>query len=211
MKIFALPLTVAPTEQYFSSLLIHEITHIIRTEEGHPSHNFLLLSSILNDYSLKHELSDKDTSMLREALQHVQDIYADDIGFLIFRDSLDRSVIEDFFTSWVKDYGPSENNQANLEGTNQIASTIASNAFALASLKRRGYNSSAETKIRKANSRFLKQAFPYTSFERVLDIYSKIVLHLTSLPHSDLSEEKFKNEIDVYFDKLSEARVLALS
>lgn len=180
-------------------LLIHELTHIVRTEEGHPSHNFQLLSNIVNRYSRRGDLDNDTTMMLRESLQHVQDIYADDIGFLVLRDSMDQKIIEEFFSNWVKDdydarrFGDRANN---------ITSTFASNAFALASLRRHGYDSNAETRIKKANSLFLKKAFQNASFERMIAIYSNVVDLLSSLPKSNMGEEQFSDLMQRYFDLL---------
>ena len=189
----------ALTSSMLKGLLIHELTHIVRTEEGHPSHNFQLLSAIVNRYSQSYDLDNDTTMMLRETLQHVQDIYADDIGFLIFRDFIDQKIIEEFFSNWVKD----EDDVSQFrDRANNITSIFTSNAFALASLWRRGYDSDAETRMKKANSLFIKKAFPETSFERMLTIYSNLVKLLSSLPKSNVEEEQFSDEMQRYFDLL---------
>ncbi len=179
-------------------LLIHELSHVILTDENHPAHQFDLLSAIVNKYSNLNNLDDRTAETLNESLTHVQDIYADDIGFTIFKDELSLDMLVDFFANWVSDGIP------DLYGRDRsgVLSTLASNAFGLASLKRRSLlNHNAELEIKRKNSKFLKAAFPNSSFERTTLLYGKLADFLATL--SKFTEEErgpFSKQMNQYFD-----------
>ncbi|MHB1907339.1 MAG: DUF5781 family protein [Nitrososphaerales archaeon] len=175
-------------------LLIHELCHVIRAEEKHPSHDYSLQDEIVNNYASENNLDDKTARLLMESMQQVQDIYADDIGFLVFKDTMDKKVIIDFFENWAS-------SSTDSKAPNQIIGVLIANAFSIASLKRRGYGIDAETSIRRKNSLFLKHSFEVTNVEQALKIFSRLVDFLTNLPRST-SSESFKTDMKRYFDLL---------
>ena len=147
-------------------LLIHELSHVIRAEEKHPSHDYSIQDQIVSNYVSENNLDDKTARLLMEALQQVQDIYADDIGFLVFKDTMDKKVIIDFFENWAS-------SSTDSKAPNQIIGVLIGNAFSIASLKRRGYGTDAETSIRRKNSLFLKHSLEIANVQQALEIFSR--------------------------------------
>lgn len=180
-------------------LLVHELSHVILTEEGHPSHNYQLLANVLNGYSRSNDLDDETTSALRDSLNHIQDIYADDIGVGTFR-KLETNLLQEFFENWAMEKAP----DGSKLGDAECISVFASNAFALASLRRRNLAGvKSESAIRRKNSVFLKSAFPRSSFERTTNLYFDLVDFLSSLrPLTKDDEERFATDVVFYFNSL---------
>ncbi len=188
-------------------LLIHELSHVILTDENHPSHQFDLLSAIVKNYSSLNNLDDRTANALSESLNHVQDIYADDIGFTIFKDELSLDMLIDFFANWVSEDIP------DLYGRDRsgVLSTLASNAFGLASLKRRNLlNQNTEVVIKRKNSTFLRVAFPNSSFEKTTSLYEELADFLAGLGnYTKEDQERFAEKMNRYFDLMLSARAFS--
>ncbi|MGB9659787.1 MAG: DUF5781 family protein [Nitrososphaerales archaeon] len=87
-------------------LLIHEMSHIYRTDTNHPSHDHGLIESVVQDVINKNWIiEDCQLNVIHQAVNHIQDLYADDIAFKVFNKSglLSAEQIIDFFFSWIKD------------------------------------------------------------------------------------------------------------
>lgn len=113
----------AVASDMLDGLLAHEMSHMLLTEAGHPSHDPALVASAWRDLPFPRAGRD----VFGEAYNHVQDIYADDIAFL--------TGIEDraygFFAGWVR-------GNAAMRGTAtwpNIGRSV-SNGFALGNLER---------------------------------------------------------------------------
>ncbi len=69
-------------------LLIHEMCHIYRTNQNHPSHNVKLLNSVGLHAIHKNKLTkDYQIGLVQQAVNHIQDLYADDLSFEVFEKS----------------------------------------------------------------------------------------------------------------------------
>ena len=140
-------------EAMLEPLLMHELSHIVLTRLGHPSHDDRLITAALHHYHGR--LSPWKISLLANAVNHVQNIYADDILFKA-SPSLDQRVTQDFFYHWVK--------SSSLKGDNlsddrwYAVDIMINNAFAIASLRRRQMlkPKAFETKICAKNNTLLK-------------------------------------------------------
>ena len=185
-------------------LLVHELCHVIRTEEKHPSHQDKLLFEIVKKYSTQNSLDEKTADALRESLTHVQDIYADDIGFPISRDALGIVTMEEFYENWVSETIP------DIYGRDESGAlaTLASNAFALGTLKRRNLlERSGELEIKRKNALFFKAAFRGSSLERASELCQRIATYLATLMEfTEKETELFTRETNRYFDLLLSAR-----
>jgi len=61
-------------------LLTHELSHIYRTITNHPSHSEPLIASLMRFFIDSQKLHrDYEQQVLHQAINHVQDLYADDI------------------------------------------------------------------------------------------------------------------------------------
>lgn len=86
-------------------LLVHEMGHIYQTEQKHPSHNFPLLERAI-DYALQGEkLSSFQDDVLHNIVNCIEDIYADDVSFEVFKKFPQKTFplekMNEFFLSWI--------------------------------------------------------------------------------------------------------------
>jgi hypothetical protein len=148
-------------------LLVHEMSHIYRTNTNHPSHNHELLNDVEKSVLKKRHLTkDYQIAVVQQAINHVQDLYADDVAFRAF--SLSGSFTLDeafnFFLSWISD------KPVDLRSVKSVWLNIGmllNNCFALSNMMRHGVpdvNGQAENKAQKflshTNSR-MKEGFAY--------------------------------------------------
>ena len=109
-------------------LIAHEMGHMLRTEAGHPSHDPDVYRTISQDVRIPQAAE----GAFSTAFNHVQDIYADDLAFLVFnRDGGDRAYR--FFAGWV-------DGNAEMRAKNrwQNVGLAVSNGFAIGNLVRHG-------------------------------------------------------------------------
>lgn len=107
-------------------LIAHEVGHMLRTEEGHASHN----PEVYRSMSLQVRIPREADAAFGQAFNHIQDIYADDLAFPVFAGSDGRSAYE-FFAGWV-------DNNSRMRGRDrwQNLGLAASNGFAIGNLLR---------------------------------------------------------------------------
>ncbi len=86
-------------------LLVHEMSHIYRMQTKHPSHNPAILDEAVENILGENRLLDYQQKSLHDLLNDIQDLYADDIAFSVFRGSRAPFLKDaaDFLQSWVKD------------------------------------------------------------------------------------------------------------
>ena len=99
-------------------LLIHEMCHIYRTESGHLSHNTQLLNRVGTRVISENKLDrDYQIRIIQQAVNHVQDLYADDLAFQVFRKggAFTPEQAHSFFLDWINDT-PLEKKAAKIGG-----------------------------------------------------------------------------------------------
>lgn len=107
-------------------LIAHEMGHMLLTEARHPSHDPELLRDVSRAVRMPRAAGDS----FAQAFNHVQDIYADDLAFLVFASNGDGRAYQ-FFSSWVHGNVAS---RANERWPN--VGLAASNGFAIGNLVR---------------------------------------------------------------------------
>lgn len=135
------------------NLLIHELSHIYRGQTGHPSHNPKLLTSITAWVMHGKVIMPYQEDILCSILNHIQDLYADDISFAIFVKNLPQRDLNEFFLSWI--YEPIK--ATTLEKKWENAERLLSAAFAQANLERHKVADTGDT-VQKAVAAFLKKS-----------------------------------------------------
>jgi len=107
-------------------LVAHELGHMLRTEEGHASHD----PDVYREIGREVRIPRAAGPAFGQAFNHIQDIYADDLAFPVFASS-DGGRAYEFFAGWVE-------NNATMRGTDpwQNVGLAASNGFALGNLVR---------------------------------------------------------------------------
>jgi len=109
-------------------LIAHEMGHMLRTESGHPSHSAEVFRALSREVRIPRAAE----GAFGQAFNHIQDIYADDLAFLVFATDGDDRAYE-FFSGWIE-------GNATMRGRNRWKNVglAATNGFALGNLLRHG-------------------------------------------------------------------------
>jgi hypothetical protein len=114
--------------EMLGGLILHELAHVYFTERGAHSHDGELLEGVLHGFKEHEGLRVKETELLIDAFNHLQNILVDDVVFAVM-DEKELETAKRFFAEWVSDR-PSGDPVLD-------AALMTRNAFAVASLKRR--------------------------------------------------------------------------
>lgn len=107
-------------------LVAHELGHMLRTEEDHASHSAEVYGLISREVRIPRGAEDA----FGNAFNHIQDVYADDLAFPVFRGA-EGGRAYNFFAGWV------ENNTSTLGADRwQNLGQAASTGFAIGNLVR---------------------------------------------------------------------------
>jgi hypothetical protein len=175
-------------------LLIHELSHVYRTETNHPSHNHTLLNQVAKQIQTRYKFSAKyQTKILQDIVNHIQDLYADDIAFQVFQKFPSPlstpNQMSDFFSSWIKTKPIQLKNKKEEKWIN--LSIMLNNAFAISNIDRH-HIEDVRDRAKNANKLFLCKLdhrlsvrFPY--FKRFM----------TNL-EGNVSENEFRTQLLEY-------------
>jgi hypothetical protein len=133
------------------NLLIHELSHVYRTVSGHPSHDYGLLTAITGWVMQGKIVFDYQEQIIHTIINHLQDLYADDISFSIFKKLAPNQNLNEFFLGWIHE--PSTSKDAHMKAW-ENAEALLSTAFAQANLQRH-HVEDIEGKVDKAVKAFL--------------------------------------------------------
>jgi hypothetical protein len=178
-------------------LLIHEMSHIYRINTNHPSHNHELLDRvghfIINRSHLTRAYQIK---IIQQAVNHIQDLYADDVAFRVFRQSglFPPDQAFNFLLDWINDK-PVDSRSAKAVWLN--IGIMLDNCFALSNMMRHSVtdiNNQAENKVQKflsqTNER-MKKEFPY---------FKDFMMNLKE----NITEKEFEKNLTDYLIKIIE-------
>lgn len=181
-------------------LLIHEMCHIYRTETKHPSHNSEILNDALRDVILQHDLREEyQPRILQRLINHVQDLYADDIAFQVFQKNQDTlfslDVMSDFFLSWIETSPVNSLDKVKDRWMN--AGTMLNNCFALSNMRRHGIPD-INDKAKKANKEFLDAVDAKLSAG--FDYFKNFMLSL----REDVTDSEFREQLRKFLRRFVE-------
>lgn len=170
--------------EMLGGFLIHELAHIYASEKGMPSHSVDIIDELVDEYKTREGLNERETTYLLDAFSHLQNIIVDDIVFEVMSER-EKKLAQKFFLSWITEK-PSGDPLVD-------ASSLIRNAFALASLKRRGLLGD-DSVIKVANEEFLSHMrssarASFTAIERFLENVK-----------ADSDVEEFKKVLRNYFE-----------
>lgn len=148
------------------NLLIHEMSHVYFMQVGHPSHDAELLSRITGWIMQNRVVMPYQEKALQAIINHLQDLYADDISFKIFKTA--QVNLSEFFMGWI--HKPVKVVTEEDRWTN--AEYLLSSAFAEANLERHTMEDKGG-KVEKAIQDFLskidkKQAKKFSFFKNFM-------------------------------------------
>ena len=120
-------------------LLAHEMSHVYRNITNHPSHNERIIAHLAGSFSNQHKLdADYQGEILHQVINHVQDLYADDISMKVLVNGesalFDSKRLEEFFIEWIKEE-PVKTSAAQRDRWVNGAMML-SNCFALSNMQR---------------------------------------------------------------------------
>jgi len=176
-------------------LLIHEMCHVYRTDANHPSHNGELLNSV--GYAIIHKnrlTKDYQIKAVQQAVNHIQDLYADDISFRVFEKSkvFTPEQAFEFFLDWINDKAITTKT---VKKKWLNVGIMLNNCFALSNLKRhniKDINNQAENKVQ----RFLSQV--NTSMQEEFAYFRNLMTNLKENP----TETEFRKDLNEYLTRI---------
>jgi hypothetical protein len=172
-------------------LLVHEMCHIYRTEMGHLSHNNQLLNRVGMHVIHENEL-DKDyqIKIIQQAVNHIQDLYADDLAFQVFTKggAFTPEQAHSFFLEWIND-APLEEKSGRDRWQN--VSTMLNNCFAISNLARHKIPD-IDNQAEDAVQRFLSKADG-----RMRSEFAYLRNFMTKLAE-DVTREQFEKDLIEY-------------
>lgn len=148
------------------NLLVHELSHVYRNQTGHPSHDYRILTNMAAWVTQGKILQPYQEKIIQAILNHLQDLYADDISFAVFKQSKNQTNLNEFFMTWIR---PASKAKDPEQKAWENAEALLSASFAQANLERHKVPDT-EKKLEKVVNDFLSEvpkpvAEKYTFFE----------------------------------------------
>jgi hypothetical protein len=170
--------------EMLGGLILHELAHIYHTEQGSPSHVSTVVDDVLRELVEKDGLNERESAALVEVFSHLQNIIVDDIVFASMS-GRELKQAQRFFADWVSER-PSGDSIVD-------AVSLVRNAFAVASLRRRGLTEGME-EMQAKNTKYL-------SFygEQGKEQFSEIESFLETA-RADWNVVEFRRALVTYFD-----------
>ncbi len=172
--------------EMLGGLVLHELAHIYFTEKGASSHDSHALEGLLEELKEREGLRTKEIECLIDAYNHLQNVMVDDVVFAVMGEK-EREMAKRFFAEWVSER-PSGDPVTD-------ADLLCRNAFAVASLRRRGlFDKSSEMHHRSRS--FLSALGPKSEEE------FEWLASFLATANVDWGAEEFEGALGSYFDKL---------
>lgn len=166
------------------NLLIHEMSHVYRTQTEHPSHDQNLLTAITSWVTHGKVVESYQDSIVHAIVNNLQDVYADDISFKIFEKS---EHLNEFFMNWIQEPVIAKNTEDRWYNAEKLVSA----AFADANLKRHGIPDTGG-KVAKAIDQFLAKCDA-----NIVEKYPFFKEFLVRMPEN-VTEKEFEKMLILY-------------
>jgi GTP cyclohydrolase I len=166
-------------------LLVHEMSHAYRIENKHPSHDAAVLEEAVDSLAAKNRRYDYQQQILHDLLNDIQDLYADDIAFEVFRATPTRLLdqITEFFQSMVRDEPVKSGDPVKDRWAN--ASIVVHNARAISQMERHHVEDTGR-RAANANQKFLAKLSP--DFAKKYKLFQNTLTNLKE----DMTVEKYR-------------------
>ena len=115
------------------NLLIHELSHVYRSQTNHPSHDYHLLTNIAGWVMQGKIVEPYQEKIIQGILNHLQDLYADDISFAVFKKNKPQPHLNEFFLGWIHPLSTAKDPE---QKAWENADALLSASFAQANLER---------------------------------------------------------------------------
>src|SRR2546425_4045729 len=179
-------------------LLVHEMSHIYRMENNHPSHDGEIIEEAIDKIGKQHLSHDYQQKIVHDLLNDIQDLYADDVSMKVLKKNpiLESGQLSSFLQDWVKDE-PVESGEP--EGDRWVnASIMVHNARAIGQMTRHGIEDIGG-KAAESNRRFLSQMPPTAAskFPYFLDLMINL--------KENMSRDQYRKLLADYLNRFLEA------
>ena len=178
-------------------LLIHEMSHVYRMRTHHPSHNQRIITEVVNTIANKSLSQDYQQKIISELVNHIQDLYADDIAVKVIKqiEYVPKNQLSEFLQDWVKDE-PIKSNDARRDSWVNAA-ILVNNARALSQMKRHRIED-VDNKASTSSMKFLSQIPPVTS--RQFEYFRNVMTNL----EEEITEEEYRGLLTDYLGRFLE-------
>jgi hypothetical protein len=186
----------AAESSMLEGLLAHELSHVYRNITNHPSHNEEIITTLAGSFIKDHKLTtDYQHEVLHQVINHVQDLYADDISIKVLTSSenriLDPTQLGGFFVEWVKDEPVKTGDMLKDQWVN--AAIMLNNCFALSNMQRHNipdYDQKGKSK----NDAFLGRIIPDAA--KKFSLFNNFMVGL----REQIGEDEFQREMEEYLE-----------
>ncbi len=178
-------------------LLVHEMGHVYRIATGHPSHSAAIIDDAVAPYARRGMSSDYQQKILHDVVNHLEDLYADDISFRVFEgtDVFKMDVGSEFFQSWLT---PEPVNTGDVQRDRWLnASIMLRNSFALSNMARHSIPDTG-SKAQAMNRKFLSR-IGHGAFEQ-FDYFYHLMVNLKE----KVSEKEYGKLLNEYVRRFIE-------
>jgi hypothetical protein len=179
-------------------LLTHELSHVYRNITHHPSHSEPLIASLVHILIDDHKLDrDYEQEILHQAINHIQDLYADDIAVRVLGANYGTRFLEqlgDFFLGWIKEEPATRGVRPRDRWIN--ASMLLNNSFAISNMERHNITEGLIEKAKMSNDRFLNRINPSAAMQ--FSYFNRFMVGL----EEDVSEAGFREQMEEYLRNL---------
>jgi hypothetical protein len=172
--------------EMLGGLILHELAHIYHTEHGSPSHVSNVLDEVLREATVGDGLNERESAALVDVFSHLQNIIVDDIVFASMS-GRELKQVQRFFADWVSER-PSGDAVVD-------AVLLVRNAFAVASLRRRGITGGME-EMQDKNAKYL------SFYGEQGQVQFNEVESFLEKASADWDEVEFRRALITYFDMI---------
>jgi hypothetical protein len=172
--------------EMLGGLVLHELSHVYFAERGACSHDSSMLEEVLGELKERDGLRAKETELLIDAFNHLQNVLVDDLVFSAMEDQ-ELETTKKFFAEWISDR-PSGDSVTD-------AGLLSRNAFAMASLKRRNiFDQGSEMHYRNQSLLSAMGPLAETEFQWMEGFLEGA--------RSDWNRAEFREALEEYFDRV---------
>ncbi len=172
-------------------LLVHEMSHVYRMQTKHPSHSEQIINDAMSRFTGRDLTSDYKQKIIHDLVNHLEDLYADDLAFKVFENNniFPAEEVARFFLSWLSPEPVVSGNPKRDRWVNMAM--MLRNSFALSNMTRH-HVPDVEQRARRINEKLLSEipADMSKSFEH----FQKLMVGL----REDITESEFTTLLGDY-------------
>ncbi len=182
---------IAVESGMLEGLLVHEMSHIYRMKTKHPSHNEKIINEVISRFEGPGLNMDYKRKIVHDLVNHLEDLYADDLAFKVFETSNIFPLEEAgrFFLSWLSPEPVKSRNTMRDRWMNMAM--MLRNSFALSSMSRH-HIPDIEQRARRINSKLLSAIS--ADMSQSFEYFHHVMVGLTE----DVTESEFRTILEGY-------------